>query len=332
MSEILLCNKPIKADALAGQCGIDSSMIFGAQCRQPSMLTAYTPYLIGSESSNAAPSNAAQSMVNQLTNTAKNRELTNIALSFGGDNTLAIADISAKLQAAGVATMGPATSFYGNRVGGFTDAVKNYQTALMEYRHVIENKVTSSAIKSAAKQKAMAAFQKMQQGFHHELKSVTGAAKSSRGTPLTSGTRATNIARSSRNVAKLNITSQVQTSNLVKFSQHAKFLGGGLTVIDFSSRVGNIHISYKAGQNWEREMFIESSSFLAATLAGTVAVEVGSAALAFIMVATPVGWVGLIIGGLTVVGAAAGTAMLANDSFKENSGAWYDEILTWINS
>ncbi|SQD76689.1 hypothetical protein [Moritella yayanosii] len=327
MSTILLCNKPIKADALASQCGIDSSMIFGAQCRQPSMLTAYTPYLIGTD-----PSNAAKSMVNQLTNTANNRELTNIALSFGGDNTLAIADISAKLQALGVGTMGASTSFYGNRVGGFADAVKSYQAALMEYRHVIENKVTNSTIKTAAKQKAMAAFQKMQQGFHRELKAVTGANKSARGTPLTSGTRGTNIARSSRNVAKLNITSQIQTSNLVKFSQHAKFLGGGLAVIDFTSRVGNIHHSYKAGQNWERKMFIESSSFLAATFAGTVAVEVGSAALAFIMVGTPVGWVGLIVGGLTVVGVAAGTAMLTNSLFKENSGDLYDEILNWMNS
>ena len=115
MSEILLCNKPIKADALASQCGIDSSMIFGAQCRQPSMLTAYTPYLIGTD-----PSQAAQSMVNQLNNTANNRELTNIALSFGGDNTLAIADISVKLQELGVGSMGAATSFYGNRIGGFS--------------------------------------------------------------------------------------------------------------------------------------------------------------------------------------------------------------------
>ena len=46
MSTILLCNKPIKADALASQCGINSSMIFGAQCRQPSILTAYTPTLL----------------------------------------------------------------------------------------------------------------------------------------------------------------------------------------------------------------------------------------------------------------------------------------------
>ena len=331
MSEILLCNKPIKPAALAGQCDIDSNMIFGAQCRQPSMLNAYTPYLIGSEPANATPSHAAKSMVNQLTNTANNRELTNIALSFGGENTLAIAGLSAKLNEFGVGAMGASTSFYGNRVGGFTDAVKNYQAALMEYRHVIENKVNSSVIKTAAKQKAMAAFQKMQQGFHHELKSVTGAAKSSRGTPLSSSTRATNIAKSSRNVAKLNITSQIQTSNLVKFSQHAKFLGNGLAVIDFSSRVGNIHNSYKSGQNWEREMFIESSSFALSASAGIATVNAGTAALGFLMVATPIGWVGLIIGGIAVVGVSAGTSMWVNDFAKEDAGNWYDDIMSWIN-
>lgn len=79
----------------------------------------------------------------------------------------------------------------------------------------------------------------------------------------------------------------------MKFSQHAKFLGNGLAVIDFGGRVGNIHNSYKAGGNWEREMFIESSSFVAATVVGTLAVDAGGAALAFLMVATPVGWVGL---------------------------------------
>jgi len=210
--------------------------------------------------------------------------------------------------------------------------VKNYQAALMEYRHVIENKVNSSAIKTVAKQKAMTAFQKMQQGFQHELKAVTGAAKSSRGTPLTSGTRATNIVRSSRNVAKLNITSQVQTSNLVKFSQHAKLLGNGLAVIDFGSRVGNIHNSYKAGQNWEREMFIESSSFALTASAGIATVNAGTAALGFLMIATPIGWVGLIVGGLAVAGTAAVVSMGINDIVKDNSGSAYDELMNWIYS
>jgi hypothetical protein len=44
-------------------------------------------------------------------------------------------------------------------------------------------------------------------------------------------------------------------------------LGNGLAVIDFGSRVGNIHNSYQAGGNWERDFFIESSSFAASAIA-----------------------------------------------------------------
>lgn len=321
MSEIILCNKPIQADTLRNQCGIESDTIIGALCRQPTMLNAYTPYILGT------PSQASQSVVNQLTTTAKNRELTNIALSFGGDNTLALADMTTRLQELGVGTMGASTSFYGKRVGGFADAVKNYQAALMDYRHAIE---TKSATKGVFKQKAIAAFDKMQQGFHHELRAVTAATKARRGTALTSSRRATDIARSSRNVAKLNVTSQVQASNLVKFSQYTKFLGNGLAVIDFGSRIGNIHNSYKAGGNWEREMFIESSSFAASAITGTAVVNAGIAALSFMMVATPVGWVGLIIGGVAVVGAAATASYGMNSAMMDNSGDWYDSIMDML--
>ncbi len=46
----------------------------------------------------------------------------------------------------------------------------------------------------------------------------------------------------------------------MKFSQQAKLLGNGVVVIDFGSRIGNIRNSYQAGENWGKEMFIESSS------------------------------------------------------------------------
>jgi len=110
-------------------------------------------------------------------------------------------------------------------------------------------------------------------------------------------------------------------------SQYTKFLGNGLAVIDFGGRVGNIHNSYKAGGNWEREMFIESSSFAASAITGTAVVNVGSAALGFLMVATPIGWVGLIIGGVAVVGVAAAASIGMNNAITENSGGWYDSIM-----
>ncbi len=170
----------------------------------------------------------------------------------------------------------------------------------------------------------------MQSQFRNELNMVTAQVKARRGTPLTSADRATNIAKSSRNVAKLNVTNQIQANNLVKLSKQAKFLGNGLAVIDFGSRVGNIHNSYQAGGNWERDMFIESSSFAASALTGTAVVNAGMAALTLVMVATPVGWVGLVIGGLAVAGTAAGASIWVNGQFKDNSGNWYDSIMKWL--
>ena len=135
----------------------------------------------------------------------------------------------------------------------------------------------------------------MQRNFRHELDIVTERSRllAKKGTPLTHAKRGRNIARSSRSAVKLNVMSQVQASHLMKFSQKAKLLGNGLVVIDFGSRIGNISNSYRAGENWEKELFIESSSFAAGAISGNIAINIGGVAISFPMVATPIGWVGL---------------------------------------
>jgi len=255
----------------------------------------------------------------------RGRELTNLSLSYGGDNVIALAEITAKLKDYNIGLMGASTSVYANRISGFAGAVKDYQFALMEYRQAI---TSNSTLKTFAKQKAHIAFQKLQRQFQNELNLVTAQVKARRGLPLTNVDRATNIARDSRNVAKLNITSQVQANNLVRLSKHAKFLGNGLAVIDFGTRIGNIHNSYQAGGDWERDLFIESSSFSASVVAGTLAVNGG---LALLMVATPVGWVA-VVAGLAVAGVAAASSIGMNNYVKENSGNLYDDILKWIST
>ena len=309
MSEILICNQPMKADFLSTTCGIDTSFIHGKSCSKPSALSAFTPYVLGQDLSAFD-----MWLISTLSAPKVANDLTNLSLSFGGDNTVALSEMTKKLQEYNVGLMGASTSFYANRLGGFAGAVKEYQDALMAYRGAMKS---NSASKAIAKQKAFKAFQNLQIRFKHELNAINTGVKARRSTPLSSATRATNIAQSSRNVAKLNVTSQIQANNLVKFTQHAKFLGNGLAVIDFTSRVGNVHTRYKSGDEWERELFIESSSFAASAISGSLAVKAG---LGLLMVATPVGWVGLIVGGLAVAGAAATTSIVVNNAFKDNSG------------
>ena len=322
MNEIILCNRNFNGSAFKNECGIGIEQALSLTCPNPEMIIANKPYLLKNGHATFGATTLAK-----LSNPARTKSLTELSLSFGGDNLIALSAITAKLQEFNVGLMGAATSVYANRIGDFVGAVKDYQKALMEYRQA---SMAKSLTKAAAKQKAKIAFDKMQRKFKFEVKAVTSQVKSSRGTPLTNFKRGTDIARSSRSVAKLDLINPVQADNIVKFTKYAKVLGNGLTVIDFGGRVGNIHNSYKAGTNWEREMFIESSSFALSAAAGVGVVNAGGAALTFLMVATPVGWVGLIVGGLAVAGSAAAASIGMNSAVKNNSGDWYDSIIKAI--
>lgn len=319
LSEILLCNQALNSQNLQFQCGIDVENIEAFGCSKPVVAAANTPYLIGNDSSGVG-----RSILAQLSPAPVAKALTDLSLSYGGDNVVALAEMTAKFKEFNLGLIGASTSVYAHRVGGFAGSVKDYQGALMEYRQAVK---LNSPTKAATKQKAYVAFQKMQGRFRHELNVVTAQVKSRRGTPLTSPDRATNIARSSRNVTKLSVSNHVQASNLVKLSKRTKLLGSGLAVVDFGGRVRNIHSSYQDDRNWERDLFIESSSFAASALTGTAVVNAGGAALGFLVVATPIGWVGLIVGGVVVAGVAAAASVGMNSYTKDNSGNLYDDIM-----
>ena len=312
MTEVLLCNHSTPSSLLENQCGINPEYIHGSNCVNPDRLNSYTPYLMCEDLSAKD-----RDILNLLRPRPVSRQVTDMSLTFGEDNTLAIAEIYDKLKDYNIGLVGAGASVYGQRLKGFGEAVNRYQTALLTYRDTMKGNA-SSAARTLAKQRAVGAFQKLQVGFKHELNAVTAGVKAGRrGMPLTNVTRATNIARSSRNIATLNLTSRVQASQLARLGSHTKMLGNGLAIIDFGTRIGNIKNSYQSGGNWERDLFIESSSFAASA-------SIGMLALTVFTVATPVGWVLLIAGG-------AAASMGVNHLIKENSGAWYDTIMLSLN-
>ncbi len=69
-------------------------------------------------------------------------------------------------------------------------------------------------------------------------------------------------------------------------------------------------------------MFIESSSFVIGTTAGSLTVGMGTAALELLMLTTPVGWVGLIVAGVS-----AGISIASNRYVKEKVGFKYDQLM-----
>ncbi|WP_281555873.1 hypothetical protein [Thalassomonas sp. RHCl1] len=330
MSEIVLTNQLLSRHNFKDQCGIELNQLRDIHGHTPEYAISNTPYLLEPASSGNPSSPAAGlSALNQLAPMYISRDLANLSLSLGSDNVLALTELRKKLHEFGVGSVGAATSLHGNRVNGFLKAVEQYQQALMQYRDAMEAK---SPHRLASQQKVDFAYKEMQTKFHHEMNSITAQVKSRRGTALSNLDRGKNIARSSRNVIKLNVTNQAQASELVQFAKYSKFLGNGLAVIDFTSRVGNIHNTHKTGGNWHRQMFIESSGFALSAVAGTLAINGGSSALSLLMMATPIGWVGLVIGGALVVGAAAGASMGANYIVTQDAGSIYDTIMEWVTS
>ncbi len=250
-----------------------------------------------------------------------------LSATAGQENIVGLSEAMVKLHDTTAAMAGSTAAVHASRGNEFVLAVQRYQNTLLAYRDVVQGKGATGATNASAGLAISAAFEQMQKQFQRELRMTASSqrALARKGIPLTNITRAMNIARSSRRIEKLLLTSTVQAGAVGRFSKYGKVLGNGLIVVDVASRVGNVRNTYKSDGNWERELFIESSSFALSAGTGGLAVYAGTTALTFLTVATPVGWVGLIV-------VAAVASMGMNYVVKEESGGWYDDIMGWINS
>lgn len=323
MSTLLLCNRDLSSPAIQQACNLNLQQLSALHCPDPKVARANTPYLLNGH--NSAQGKRIQAL---LAPPQIARPITDLSLTFGEDNTLAIAAMMEQLKDYNIALTGASTSIYGERINGFAKSVKEYQVALLTYR---DAKLNGASNLGQLKKLAHRAFQRMQMQFRAELNAATNHIRSRRGTPLTSAERGTNIAHSSRTAAKLQISSEIEAHKLVRFSQYTKLLGNGLAVVDFGSRVGKVHNSYQAGGNWERDLFRESLSFGVSAGLGVATAQVGAAALSILVAATPIGWVGLIVGGIAIVGLSAATTMAANELTQSHADSWYDNVMGVFN-
>ncbi|MCA0894636.1 hypothetical protein [Microbulbifer agarilyticus] len=323
MSSVLLCNRDLTSPAIQQACNVNLQQLSAPHCPSPAFAKANTPYLLNGHSS--AQGRRIQTL---LSPPQVARPVTELSLTFGEDNTVAIAAMMEQLKDYNIALTGASTSVYGERISGFAKSVKEYQVALLTYRDAKLSKATNHG---QLKRQAHQAFQRMQAQFRAELHATTNHIRARRGTPLTNPERGTNIARSSRNAAKLHFANEIEAHKLVRFSQYTKLLGNGLAVIDFGTRIGEVHTSYQAGGNWERDLFRESLSFGASAGIGVVTAKIGAAALGVLVAATPIGWVGLLVGGIAVAGLSAASAITVNQITHNGADGWYDGIMKAIN-
>ncbi len=101
MSEVLFCNQTLSSGLLKNQCGIDIDKFSSFGCSKPKMIIANKPYLL-----NASKSAFGATALAQLSDPFISRNVTELSLSYGGDNLIALADITAKMQEYNIGLMG----------------------------------------------------------------------------------------------------------------------------------------------------------------------------------------------------------------------------------
>ena len=76
---------------------------------------------------------------------------------------------------------------------------------------------------------------------------------------------------------------------------------------------------------------MESSRFAASAVVGGGVAKAGAFGLGLIMLSTPVGWVGLVVGGLVIVGCSVAASVAVDRYVNDLSRDKYDPILEWID-
>ena len=320
MAEILISNQIWNKPQFKQVCGksLDDMLC----CGQGGVMWPYEPYTIGKTTPEDKQIISALRYGGNPRNPRNPRNLHQLSATVGEDNIVGVGEAMVMLHDTTAVMAGSAATAHASRSNNLVISVQHYQDALLSYRNIMQTGATTAS-KASAGLAISTAFEHMQKQFQHELRMTTGVQKASRrGTPLSNRTRAMNIARSSRSIEKLQLVSTLQAGKLGRFSKYGKALGNGLIVVDVASRIGNVQNEYKAEGNWERELFIESSSFVASSVMGLATVKAG---VTFLILATPAGWVGLIV-------AAAGASMGMNYLVKEGGGGIYDSIMEWVNS
>lgn len=319
MREILIPRYPINARDTQFMCAAPTVLLRDGRNRQPTSLYANTPYLLTD-----SPRPGDLDIINILATGSAARGLAELSTVYGSENVEILARFQELMTSAAPSGVGVSTAVYAERMGQLGNAIGEYEKALFEFRAASRS---GSPLMVAKRAEVERSFGRMNRVFGAELRAITAEVKARRGTALTRVERGLNIARSSRNTASLQVQNQAQAHQLVHFSQHAKMLGNGLAVIDFGSRTGRIHNAYTAGDDWHREMFVQSSSFALSAGAATGMVKIGVAGLGALMMITTLGPVVLVASGVVIAGSAAAAAIGMDYAVSKRSGGLYDRIM-----
>ena len=319
MATIFLSKEPCHMDSFEYMFGFPSKHVIDIKGCKPKMISPYRPYLVCED----RPTPADRSILIMLNNSSITPHVTEMGITFGPENSLGISEVALK---AGDYTL-RSTGLFGEHVHHqgeqMEEAAKKYKESLLKYREAVKNKAPRHSLKEVAIRDNVEFNRKFLDAVSSTNKTRAAILKNN---PLRNFKRGLDMARTGRRFVLYDFESVLRASWLAKAAKLGKFLGPGVVALDFGIRSADVGYTAAEGGYWEREMFTEYLSFAGGTAIGSLTAGLLGLGVAAFLVATPAGWVMLLIGvGIGLV--AGATGFLTDEYLKEKSGHWYDEIM-----
>jgi len=201
------------------------------------------------------------------------------------------------------------------RLSNFGKAIFKYQTALIDVHNAAKSKANKTTLIKLG-QKVKAAHIDLNKKFTKEIKHFSSKSKAGkRGNIWSSPERASNIARSSRNTSRLQLTSLSGIRSIRGLEFVSDVAGKGIIALDAGIRLDNVYKEYKAGENWQRTAAVEATGFGLGTAVGVfTGTKVITAGMGIALALGPVGWV-------ILIGVGIGASYVAGKT-ADNIGKW----------
>ena len=342
MPNLYFAREPFHASELFG----NDREAFKAFCRNNSagnlrVLHRHTAYCL------SANGPGEQSAVQKIaTLPAPEREKLAACTRELGDDIHAVSDFVDRnlrwVDGGPVSLVGAGATAVDTRLTGFQQALHRYQAALLElrdfesrgaHRHTQGRGVGHhrSNLESAVRD----AYQDLDQRFRAEMdRAVPGTNRyKNRGNALSNAERGMTLAHRSatrKPDPRLFVADAMDATRLERFARMTRGIGHGAIALDAGFRINRVYSDYHdEDEDWMRTAAEETASFGTAGLLGlhtgkATVKGAGLTAVALGIAITPVGWAGIIAGGVAI-GAGAG---YLGDRFGRTVTSWISEWFT----
>ncbi|GAB1257644.1 hypothetical protein NBRC116494_21460 [Aurantivibrio plasticivorans] len=199
---------------------------------------------------------------------------------------------------------GVGTAVLSGRTDSFQMALEHYQRTLIDLNNANGIGRVAAQTRIELRDKVKQAYDTLNRYYQQELRRLVPASSftKNKGTALSNADRGITLAERSRGRG-IHVADMYEGQQVGKLAKGLRYAGRGAIVLDIGFRANAVQNSYANGENWKREMAVQTGGFTASTLAGAA---VGRAAFLTLgriaLMATPWGW-GILIASTVITGA-----------------------------